>query len=194
MDQFRDHQRRRPARPTGRAADRPRTAAPDGGRGVAAASGMSSKARRASGADASGSSPRVGVRRLAYGLVAVVVIGTGVVLAAADLIGRRDEASAPEAIPVRLSMAGFDPAIIMARPGERLAIELWTTDSALHLEGGVHTFISDELGIHEELPAESRRIITLTAPERPGDYDVYCDTCCGGRPNPAMHAVLRVEA
>lgn len=134
------------------------------------------------------------LRRFAFAAVAVVVLGVGVALAGADLLGRRDAASVPDALPVRLSMAGFDPPVITARAGERFAIELWTTDAAVHLKGGVHTFISDELGIYEELPAESRRVITLTAPDRPGDYDVYCDTCCGGRASPTMHAILRVEA
>jgi hypothetical protein len=78
-------------------------------------------------------------------------------------------------------------------------VELWTTDAAPHLEGGVHTMISDDLDIYETLPAagmsgESRKVITITTPTTPGTYDIYCDTCCGGKDSPTMHGKLTVEA
>ena len=83
--------------------------------------------------------------------------------------------------------------------GETVALELWTTDSAPHLHGGVHTLISDELGIYEELPAagttgESRKVVSIDTPTTPGTYDIYCDTCCGGKASPTMHGSLVVEA
>jgi heme/copper-type cytochrome/quinol oxidase subunit 2 len=56
----------------------------------------------------------------------------------------------------------------------------------------VHTLISDELGIYEELPAESRRTVTMQMPAEPGTYDIYCDTCCGGKDSPTMHGRLHV--
>jgi heme/copper-type cytochrome/quinol oxidase subunit 2 len=31
-------------------------------------------------------------------------------------------------------------------------------------------------------------------PMTPGDYDIYCDTCCGGKASPTMHGTLRIEA
>lgn len=138
--------------------------------------------------------PRVGGWRLvAMGLVVVGVLGAGLFLGFGDFFGR-PEAGAAKALPVRLSMAGFDPGVITAKAGQPLTLELWTTDAAPHLEGGVHTVISDGLGIYEELPAESRRTVTLTMPSTPGDYDIYCDTCCGGKQSPTMHGTLRVEA
>jgi cytochrome c oxidase subunit II len=124
--------------------------------------------------------------------VAVAVLGAAMVLGFADLFGQRGTASAPGALAVRMSMAGFDPPVMSGTAGEELVLELWTTDSALHLDGGVHTLISDELGIYEELPANSRRTVSLALPDTPGDYDVYCDTCCGGWLSPSMHGVLRV--
>jgi hypothetical protein len=130
---------------------------------------------------------------VALGLVVVAVLGAGVVLGFGDFIGRPDAATA-KALPVRLSMAGFEPMIIDAIAGQPLSLELWTTDAAPHLEGGVHTMISDQLGFREELPAESRRTVTLTMPSAPGDYDIYCDTCCGGKQSPTMHATIRVRA
>lgn len=123
----------------------------------------------------------------------VVILGAGLVLGFGDFFGRPDGETA-DALPVQLSMAGFDPAIITAKAGAELTVELWTTDAAPHLHNGVHTLISDELGIYEELAAESRRTVTLEMPTAPGDYDIYCDTCCGGKASPSMHGILRVEA
>jgi heme/copper-type cytochrome/quinol oxidase subunit 2 len=64
----------------------------------------------------------------------------------------------------------------------------------MHLTGGVHTLVSDTLNVRFELPAQSRKTITITAPTAPGDYDFWCDSCCGGKDNPQMHGKLRVEA
>jgi hypothetical protein len=132
-------------------------------------------------------------RYAAGAAVVVVVLGAGLVLGFGDFLGR-PEAGSTSATPVRMSMAGFDPQIITAKAGADLELELWTTDGAVHLEGGVHTMISDELGFYEELPAESRRTLTLRMPTTPGDYDIYCDTCCGGKDSPTMHGKLRVVA
>lgn len=138
----------------------------------------------------------VGAPRWRYAVAAgfvTLVLGAGLVLGFGDFFGRPD-ADTAEALPVQMSMAGFDPGIITAKAGEELTVELWTTDAAPHLHNGVHTLISDDLGIYEELPAESRRTVTLQMPTAPGDYDIYCDTCCGGKESPAMHGTLRVEA
>jgi heme/copper-type cytochrome/quinol oxidase subunit 2 len=96
-------------------------------------------------------------------------------------------------------MAGFTPSEVRVPAGQTVAIELWTTDAAPHLENGVHTMISDELGIHEELAAagpagESRRVVQIDTPTKPGVYDIYCDTCCGGEASPTMHGKIIVEA
>ena len=139
------------------------------------------------------------IRKAAFGLVVAVVLGGGIYLAAGDLLGQRGSATTADATPVRLSMAGFTPGDITLKAGTTNAIELWTTDAAPHLEGGVHTMISDELGIYEELPAagvsgESRKVVQVTAPATPGTYDIYCNTCCGGKDSPTMHGTLTVEA
>jgi plastocyanin len=132
-------------------------------------------------------------RLVAFGTTVVVLVAVGLVVGFGDFLGRPDAGTAA-GTPVRMSMAGFEPAIITANAGQELALELWTTDAAPHLHRGVHTMISDELGIYEELPAESRRTVTLQMPTEPGDYDIYCDTCCGGKASPTMHGILRVEA
>lgn len=138
-------------------------------------------------------------RMILFGLLVAVILGGGLYLAAGDLFGQRGTANSSSAIPVRLSMAGFTPGEIKVPAGQTVALELWTTDAAPHLQGGVHTMISDELGIYEELPAagmtgESRRVVTINTPTTPGTYDIYCNTCCGGKDSPTMHGKLTVEA
>jgi cytochrome c oxidase subunit 2 len=139
------------------------------------------------------------VRQSAFVLIVVAVLGGGVYLAAGDLFGQRGSATTSDAIPVRLSMAGFTPAEVRVPAGQQVSIELWTTDAAPHLSGGVHTMISDDLGIYEELAAagptgDSRRVVEITTPTTPGVYDIYCNTCCGGKDSPTMHGKLIVEA
>ncbi len=139
------------------------------------------------------------IRQGAFGVVVAAILAVGGYLAFGDLAGQRGAATTAEAIPVRLSMAGFTPSEVKVPAGQTVSLELWTTDAAPHLEGGVHTMISDELGIHEELPAagptgESRKVVTITAPAVPGTYDIYCDTCCGGKASPSMHGTLTVTA
>ncbi len=139
------------------------------------------------------------IRQGAFGLVVAAILAVGGYLAFGDLAGQRGAATTAEAIPVRLSMAGFTPSEVTVPAGQTVSLELWTTDAAPHLEGGVHTMISDELGIHEELAAagptgESRKVVTITTPTTPGTYDIYCDTCCGGKASPSMHGKLTVTA
>lgn len=139
------------------------------------------------------------IRQGAFGLVIAGVLAVGGYLAFGDLAGQRGAATTADAIPVRLSMAGFTPSDVRVPAGQTVAIELWTTDAAPHLNNGVHTMISDELGIYEELPAagptgESRKVVTITTPTEPGVYDIYCDTCCGGKESPTMHGRLTVTA
>jgi heme/copper-type cytochrome/quinol oxidase subunit 2 len=139
------------------------------------------------------------VRQGIFGLVVVAALAVGGYLAFGDLAGQRSAASTATGIPVRLSMAGFTPADLRVPAGQAVAIELWTTDAAPHLHNGVHTMISDELGIYEELPAagltgESRKVVMIQTPTKPGIYDIYCDTCCGGKDSPTMHGTLTVTA
>ncbi len=133
-------------------------------------------------------------RIAAFGLMAVLVLGAGTYLAASVFLGQRGQTHVAGAIPVRISMAGFDPKTIDAKPGQTITLDWWNTDAAMHLQGGVHTLVSDALGVRYALPAESRETITLTAPATPGDYDFWCDSCCGGKDSPDMHGTLHVAA
>jgi cytochrome c oxidase subunit 2 len=134
------------------------------------------------------------IRGAAFGAVVVAVLGVGVLLAASDFMGQRGTSTIAAAVPMRIGMSGFEPRVIHARTGQSVTLDWWNTDGAVHLQGGVHTMVSDALGIRLELPAESRRTVTIAAPMQPGDYDFWCDSCCGGKASPSMHGTLRVEA
>ena len=132
----------------------------------------------------------------AFGLVAVTILAVGAYLAFGDFLGQRG-ATTGEAISVQSSMAGFGPPIHV-KAGQAVTLDWWTNDAAVHLEGGVHTMISEDLGLQEELPAagpsgESRRLVAFTAPMQAGEYDIYCDTCCGGKASPTMHGKIVVD-
>ena len=138
------------------------------------------------------------VRKGAFVLIVAGVLAVGGYLAFGDFLGQRGATSTADAISVQSSMAGFGPPIHV-RAGQTVKLDWWTNDAAPHLTGGVHTMISEELGLHEELPAagpsgESRRLVVFTAPMRTGEYDIYCDTCCGGKDSPTMHGKIVVEA
>lgn len=139
-------------------------------------------------------------RRLQAATFAAIVVGVlaiGGYLAFGDFFGQRGTASGGM-ISVQASMAGFSPKEIRVTTGQAVTLDFWTQDSSAHLEGGVHTMISDELGIRAELPgadgvSESRVVVTFSAPMTPGEFDIYCDSCCGGRDNPTMHGKIVVE-
>lgn len=136
-------------------------------------------------------------RGLMFGAVAVAILAVGGFLAFGDFAGQRGATTA-DAIGVQASMAGFTPSEIRVKAGAPVTMDFWTQDSAGHLDGGVHTMISEELGLRVELPgaaavSASRVAVTFTAPA-PGEYEIFCDTCCGGRENPTMRGAIIVEA
>jgi plastocyanin len=139
-----------------------------------------------------------GLKSALFGVIATAVLLIGAYLAFGDFLGQRGATTAG-AIGVQASMAGFTPAEIRVNAGDAVTLDFWTQDSSPHLERGVHTMISDELGIRAELPgadavSESRVAVSFTVPMTPGRYDIYCDTCCGGKDNPTMHGTIVVEA
>jgi len=125
--------------------------------------------------------------------VAIVlgVLAVGGYLAFGDFLNRPDAAAG--SISVQSSMAGFTPSEIRVKARSTVTLDWWTQDAAMHLENGVHTMIAPALGLNEALPAESRVAVTWQVPDMPGTYDVYCDTCCGGKDSPTMHGKIVVE-
>lgn len=139
--------------------------------------------------------PPLAGRAVAFFAIAVLILGAGTYLAASVFLGQRGTSSVAGALPVRLSMAGFDPKVIDAKAGQTVKLDFWNTDNAMHLDGGgVHTFIMDSQHIYVTIPPEGRKEYSFTAPTTPGDYDFYCNTCCGGKASPTMHGTLRVTA
>jgi plastocyanin len=126
-----------------------------------------------------------------FGAIVVVVLLGGLWLAFGSFITR--PTAAVGTISVQSSMAGFTPSEIRVQAGSTVVLDWWTEDAAMHLENGSHTMISPELGLNEALPAESRRAVTWQVPNKPGTYDVWCNSCCGGKDNPGMHGKIVVE-
>jgi plastocyanin len=133
------------------------------------------------------------VRKVAFGGIVVGVLVVGGVLAFGDFLDRPSGAAAAGVIDVQSSMAGFNPSEIRVTAGETVQLNWWTDDASPHLQGGVHTMVAPDLGFYEELPAESTRLVTWTVPDKPGTYDVWCETCCGGKDSPSMHGTIVVE-
>ena len=126
-----------------------------------------------------------------FGVIVAAVLLGGLWLAFGNFLTR--PAAAVGSISVQSSMAGFTPAEIHVKAGSTVTLDWWTEDAAMHLQNGVHTMISPELGLNEALPAQGRRAVAWTVPNKPGTYDVWCDSCCGGKANPQMHGKIVVE-
>lgn len=91
---------------------------------------------------------------------------------------------------IEVSMAGFTPSIIEAKAGEEITLQLINPDNSAHSDGGGwHQFASDELDFDYKLSPESTKTIKIKVNE-PGEYEFYCDICCGGRENPTMQGKL----
>ncbi len=133
------------------------------------------------------------LRRIAFGGIVVAVLAVGGYLAFGDFLNRPADAAASGVIDVQSSMAGFTPGEIHVKAGQTVTLKWWTQDAAPHLKNGVHTMISPDLGLSESLPAESTKMVTWTVPNKPGTYDVWCDSCCGGKDAPQMHGKIVVE-
>lgn len=131
-------------------------------------------------------------RKVAFGAIVIAVLVVGGFLAFGDFLDRPSAAAGT--IEVQSSMAGFTPSEIRVKAGTTATLDWWTDDAAVHLQGGVHTMIAPELGLAESLPAEGRRMVLWQVPDKPGTYDVYCDSCCGGVDSPQMHGKIVIEA
>jgi cytochrome c oxidase subunit II len=134
------------------------------------------------------------LRVLAFVVVAVVLLGAGVYMAGNTFFTSHDVSTPTGAIAVSSGMDGFTPKTLDAKPGQTLTLVWSNKDDAAMLTNGVHTLVSDSLKVRLEDPAESTVTVTLAAPMTPGDYDFWCDSCCGGKDTPAMHGTLHVEA
>ena len=131
------------------------------------------------------------LKKVLFGGIMVGVLAVGAYLAFGDFLNR--PAAASGQISIQSSMAGFTPSTITVKAGATVTLDWWTQDAAPHLTNGVHTMVSTDLGLYEELPAESRKSVTWTVPNKPGTYDVWCESCCGGKDAPQMHGKIVVQ-
>ncbi|AEB11776.1 cupredoxin domain-containing protein [Marinithermus hydrothermalis] len=104
----------------------------------------------------------------------------------------RSAGGAEEGVVLRISMSGWQPAVVRAEAGKPITITIVNLDNRFHTDGGGwHNFVVEALGVEERVPPKGVRTITLV-PEKSGEYLFYCDICCGGKENPFMQGKLVV--
>ncbi len=132
--------------------------------------------------------------RLSTRVVAFVVLAVASLAAVALVWPRTGPANAAAEATVQVDMSGYSPAVLTAKAGEPLRVQIVNPDSALHTDGaGWHQLAIPALGVDARIGPRSQSTIDIPA-AAPGEYTFYCDICCGGKENPAMQGVLKVTA
>jgi heme/copper-type cytochrome/quinol oxidase subunit 2 len=133
------------------------------------------------------------VRLAIFGAIALLVGGAAIGLVVGRLQG--PAATDTAALQVHASMGGFDPPALSVKAGQLVKVELSSTDTSMHSDGGGwHQLAIDALGINWKVGPESSTVFEFTAPASAGTYSWYCDVCCGGKANPSMQGKLTVTA
>ena len=97
-------------------------------------------------------------------------------------------------VTVRIDMGGFTPPTISAPANRPVRVRIVNPDSSHHSDGGgVHGFTIVKLGVDANIQPETTQVVTVP-PAAAGDYAFYCNTCCGGKENPAMQGLLKIRA
>lgn len=156
---------------------------------------------------------RLGLRAAIFGILALALVGAagysvwpkerafiefgpGPSPSATDTMGHgaATPVTGSADLTMRIDMGGFTPPDLSVPAGRAQRLILVNPDNSHHSDGGgIHQFAVPGLGIDVKVPPLTNMAITLPAAE-PGDYAFYCDTCCGGKENPAMQGVLKVRA
>lgn len=139
---------------------------------------------------------RGGVFAAPLGVRAAVltILASSAVAAALWFLWPRGGGQEAADVTVRVTMAGFSQPILRARAGHPLRVRLVNPDSPFHTDGGGwHQLAVPGLGVDVRVAPRSERVVVIPA-AAPGEYEFYCDVCCGGKENPTMRGVLRVEA
>ena len=102
--------------------------------------------------------------------------------------------TAPVDATMRIDMSGFTPPELTVRAGRPIRIRIINPDSGHHSDGGgIHGFTVPGLAVDARIPPETTQVVTILLP-KPGEFAFYCDTCCGGKENPAMQGVLTIKS
>jgi len=132
------------------------------------------------------------LRVAVFAVLALAVAGGATYALWPKELATRD--ATPVDLTLRIEMAGFTPPNLMAPAGRPVRLRIVNPDNSHHSDGGgVHGFTVETLGIDARIQPETTSVVTIPA-SAPGDYAFYCDTCCGGKENPAMQGVLKIRA
>ncbi len=144
-----------------------------------------------------GTKRQLGWQPWAFGAILLLVLGAAIwflkpVLWPPDM-AVADSELGQNIINVQADMAGIYPKEIRVKAGEPVTIRLRSLDNQFHTDGGgKHGFAIDELDVDIVAQPLSTASATFT-PTMTGEYEFYCDICCGGRANPSMQGKLIVE-
>lgn len=123
----------------------------------------------------------------------VLVIIIAIIPIIGGIVSRALDENKDADLKIVVSMGGFDPPTIYANAGETLTIQLVNPDNSFHSDGGGwHQLASDELDFDFRIAPKSEKIIKIKA-DKPGEYAIYCDICCGGKENPYMQGKIIVS-
>jgi hypothetical protein len=106
----------------------------------------------------------------------------------------RGGAAPGEATVLRISMSGWSQKIVEATSDEPLQITMVNLDNRFHTDGGGwHNFVVPRLDFEARVPPKGTETFSVDLGALPpGEYEFYCDICCGGKDNPFMQGTLRV--
>lgn len=130
-------------------------------------------------------------RIVVFGILAfALAAGAGYLLWPKTLASTDD---APVDVTIRVTMDGFDPPTISAPANRLVRVRIVNPDNSHHSDGGgIHEIAIVKLGIDAKVNPETTQVISIP-PSPAGDYAFYCDTCCGGKENPSMQGVLKLQ-
>lgn len=67
---------------------------------------------------------------------------------------------------------GFDPDPLVVRAGERVRLRVKSRDV-------MHGMMIHDIDFSTDIPPAKRKEIEFSAPEKPGEYPIYCSVFCG---------------
>lgn len=129
----------------------------------------------------------------AAALMAVAVLGLAGTMFVRPLT--RGGAAPDDATVLRISMSGWSQKIVEATSDEPLQVTMVNLDNEFHTDGGGwHNFVVPRLDFEARVAPKGTETFSVDlAALPPGEYEFYCDICCGGKDNPFMQGTLRVS-